>query len=444
MSWLRRYHVRLYLRNSIWVFPSLSIVAGLVSVTLLSRLEDAYGLEMDVSLDTARTVMGVVASSMFALLVLVCSAVLVAVQLASAQLTPRVIALIYRDTFRKVALSLFVFNFTFSVGVLVRLEGAVPLLTGYIAAYGFLLNLSIFLYFVDGVGKMLRPSSVLRSIALSGREVVASVYPRPLDERHSKPPAAIKWLEEEPERVVLNEEDGAMLAFDLKGLVSLAGRANCLVELVPEVGDFIAAGDPLFHVFRGGTKLSDDALRYSVAIGHERTLEQDPMFAFRVMVDIASKALSPAINDPTTAVLAIDQIHHLLRDVGKRYLADGRETDAAGQVRFVYRTPDWEDFVLLSVTEIRQYGRESVQVMRRLRAMLENLIETLPERRAPLLRKELTLLENSAKRTFPDLDDQTLAGKGDLQGLGGSWEEHQEPSPTDGACARPTVGSGAA
>jgi uncharacterized membrane protein len=200
--------------------------------------------------------------------------------------------------------------------------------------------------------------------------------------------------------------------------------------LVPQVGDFIAAGDPLFRIFDGGEDLSADTLRNSVAIGQERTLEQDPTYAFRIIVDIASKALSPAINDPTTAVLAIDQIHHLLRTVGSRNLGDGREADSRGELRLVYRTPNWEDFVLLAVTEIRHYGRDSIQIMRRLRAMLDNLIETLPEKRAPMLRLELSLLEASAKRIFLDLYDQELAETGDLQGIGGGEKKHPEQRET--------------
>jgi uncharacterized membrane protein len=200
----------------------------------------------------------------------------------------------------------------------------------------------------------------------------------------------------------------------------MAESSNCLIELVPQVGDFIAAGDPLFRVFEGGEDLNGERLRQSVALGPERTLEQDPMYAFRIIVDIASKALSPAINDPTTAVLAVDQLHHLLREVGSRSLAEGRETDRSGNLRLVYRTPDWEDFVLLAVTEIRQYGRDSIQIVRRLRAMLENLIETLPQRRDPMLSLELKLLDASAKRAFLDLYDQGLAETGDLQGMGGA------------------------
>ncbi len=429
MNWLVRHRIQLYVRNSIWIYPSFAIVAGLIAVSLLSRFERFLGWHSNLDPETARTVMATVASSLLTLVVLVTSAMLLVVQLASAQLTPRIIAFVYRNNTRKLLLSLFVFTFTFSVGVLVRIEDSVPLLSGYFAAYGFLLNLALMLYFIDGVGKTLRPSSVLRVVGLSGREVIAAVYPRRLDEQQSLSPEPIAALDGKPDRIIVNLVGGSVLAFDLKGLVSLAEQSDCLIELIPQVGDFVAAGDPLFQIFEGGGDLSDEVLRKSVALGQERTLEQDPMFAFRVIVDIASKALSPAINDPTTAVLAIDQIHHLLREVGNRYLAEGRERDRAGRVRLVYRTPNWENFLHLAVTEIRHYGRDSIQVMRRLRAMLENLIETLPARRTPLLRRELELLHQSSKRAFPDMDDQVLADIGDLQGMGGVHEEICAPSP---------------
>jgi uncharacterized membrane protein len=426
MSWLARYRLKLYVLNSIWIFPSLSIILALLTVALLSRIDRALGWEMNISEDTARVVMGTVAASMFTLVVVGSSAILLVVQLASAQLTPRIITLVYRNNTRKLSLSFFVFTFTFSVGVLVRIEGSTPLLTSYIAAYGFLVNLALFLYFIDSIGKTVRPSSVVRIVALAGREVIHNVYPQRLRIQQASVPKSSESLKDAPRRIMLNEIDGVVLAFDSKGLVSLAERSNCVIELVPEVGDFVAAGDPLFRFFEGGEDVSGDSLRKSVALGPERTLEQDPMFAFRIIVDVASKALSPAINDPTTAVLAIDQIHHLLRDVGGRSLAEGRETDSKGQLRLVYRTPNWEDFVYLAVTEIRHYGRDSIQIMRRLRAMLENLIDTLPARRAPLLRQELQLLELSTKRMFPDLHDQNLAETGDLQGMGGGDSEpHQ-------------------
>ncbi len=419
MNWLWFYRIQLYIGTSIWIFPSLSLIAGLITVALLWRFEEAYGWEMEVSRATAMTIMGTIASSMFSLVVLVLSAVLVSVQLASGQLTPRIVNLIYRNPYRKIALSVFTFTFTFSIAVLVRLENRVPWLTGYLAAYGFILNLALFLFFVDSVGKTLRPSSVLHMVALYGREGIRSVYPLRITENSCVAQNFRYNSEDKPTRIIESTEDGAVLAFDTKGLVSLAEHSNCLIELVPEVGDYVAAGDHLFRIYHGGEMVSAEALRNSVALGQERTMEQDPMFAFRIIVDIASRALSPAINDPTTAVLAIDQLHHLLRDVGNSYLAQGQETNAVGRVRFIYRTPKWEDFVHLAITEIRQYGCDSIQVMRRLRAMLENLIETLPMMRASVLQSELKLLESSIKRTFPDIEDQKLAEISDLQGMGG-------------------------
>ena len=157
-------------------------------------------------------------------------------------------------------------------------------------------------------------------------------------------------------------------------------------------------------------------------------MEQDPAFAFRIMVDIASKALSPAINDPTTAVLAIDQIHHLLRSVGGRRLDEGLACDRFGALRLAYRTPDWADYVFLAVTEIRQFGGTSIQVVRRLRAMLENLIEVLPSGRARLLQNELALLQRFAGRSFAEPEDQAMANVSDLQGMGGRHAETRTPA----------------
>jgi uncharacterized membrane protein len=425
MNWLQRYRLRLYFRNSLWIWPAVSIPAALLAVSLLASYENSIGSQTKISAETVRLLLSTVAGSTFTLVVLVSSAVLLAVQLASAQLTPRIISMIYRNPYQKSAFTLFLFTFTFSCGVLARIEDAAPRIASYVAAYGFLLNLVLFIVFIDNMGKMLRPSSAVRAIALSGRSVIRTVYPSLL-QQDSPAPTPIKAVSDEQSRVVLSTVDGAVLAFDLRGLVALAQRSNCLIELVPEVGQFVADGDPLFRIYHGGDGIADSSLRHSVAVGLERTAEQDPLFAFRILVDIASKALSSAINDPTTAVLAIDQIHHLLRDIGKRYLAEGNAADRSGQTRLVYRTPNWEDFVLLGTTEIRQYGHDSIQVQRRLRAMLEDLVNTLPARRAPVLERELGLLATSSKRTFPDLADQTLAESGDLQGIGGSYDEIYE------------------
>src|SRR5262249_56062607 len=103
-------------------------------------------------------------------------------------------------------------------------------------------------------------------------------------------------------------------------------------------GQYITEGEPLFRIYQGGDDVSDAKLQNSVAVGSERTFEQDPLFAFRIIVDIASKALSPAVNDPTTAVLALDQIHHLLRNIGNRYPPQRSQPDPPPRLPPLYLT----------------------------------------------------------------------------------------------------------
>jgi uncharacterized membrane protein len=157
-----------------------------------------------------------------------------------------------------------------------------------------------------------------------------------------------------------------------------------------------------------------------VAFGPERTLEQDPLFAFRIIADIALKALSPAINDPTTAVLALDQLNRLLRAVGRRRLRSDTIADRNGAARVVCRTPNWEDFVNVSCTEIRACGAANVQIARRLRAMLESLIATLPARRHAALEAERRRLDLAIEALYSIPEDRELAAIPDFQGLGGS------------------------
>jgi uncharacterized membrane protein len=421
MTWLQRYRIRHYLGNSIWIFPMLSTVVAIATFHLLHRIELEAGWVSPVEPETARAVLGTMASALFTAIVFVCSALLVAVQLASAQLTPRIIGIVFRDPVAKVSLTILAFTFTFTLAALLQITAVVPMLTARIAAYDCLLSPGAFFYLIDHLGKALRPSGALRAVAKLGRNVIASVYPRRLSDRQDgKVSSDSSVLDEESPATIPSSVDGVVLAFDVEGLTIIAQRADCVVELVPQVGDHLANTDPLFRVYKDSGMLPVGALHQSVAVGQERTLEQDPTFAFRIMVDIASKALSPAINDPTTAVLALDQIHHLLRDVGNRNLDTGHVRDSTGRLRLVYRTPDWEDFVRLAVTEIRHFGCESIQVARRLRAMLENLIQTLPESRRSLLRQELTLLHRSAERFFTEPEDRVMADESDFQGVGGS------------------------
>ena len=211
-----------------------------------------------------------------------------------------------------------------------------------------------------------------------------------------------------------------ILAVNLKALVAEAKRAGGILEFIPSVGDFVGKDEPLFAWYGNAAAIDEGRLRASVMLGTERTMEQDPTVSFRIVIDIALKALSPAINDPTTAVLAIDQLHRLLRAVGRRHLRNDQIVDREGQLRLIFRTPNWDDFVHLSFSEIRRCGAGSFQVARRLRAMIENLTVTLPERCHAALREQLVLLDREVSKAFTFAEDLALARVPDAQGLGGT------------------------
>ena len=419
MTWLQRYRLRSFLRNSVWLPPLVGLLAALVANRLMLSVDHLPWWQPRVGVEGSRILLTALASSLLTFIVFVFSILLLAVQLASAQLTPRIIAHFYRNRMLKFSLSVFVFVFTFDLAVVVRIEDSVPRPSAFLAVYSSVASIGIFLYMIDKVGKSLRPVSILTSIGEVGRDVIEDVYPHPLAATGNSPGPSPALKSADCRRTVENFRPGVVLAFDPEGLAVLARRKDCLIEVVPQVGDFVTQGDALFRLYGRGD-VEDRDLQQSIAIGPERTMEQDPAFAFRIIVDVAAKALSPAINDPTTAVLAIDQLHHLLRSVGVKRLDTGQVFDESGRLRLAYRTPNWDDLVGLAVTEIRHYGKDSIQIARRLRAMLEDLIRVVPEERAVRLKEELDLLHRTVGRNFQDAEDRTRAGRADSLGMGGA------------------------
>lgn len=309
------------------------------------------------------------------------------------------------------------FTLMFALSAQNRLDKEVYQLVVLLSALLAICCFAAFFYLIDHASRMLRPISVLGRVGEEGIAVIRKVYPDsspgddvPRDRRGSLG---------EPNVVVPHQERSAIvLAVDQAALVAEAERFDAVIEFVPQVGDFVAVDEPLFNLY-GKAPYDEDVLRKAVVFGTERTMEQDPTFAFRIVVDIALRALSPAINDPTTAVLAIDQLHRMLRTVGKQYLRTDERLDRAGKLRLIFRTPNWEDFVSLTFSEIRGCGSGSLQVVRRLRSMIENLAYTLPAHRMVAVNRELALLDREIERNFAYPEDRVLARVADPQGLGG-------------------------
>ena len=426
ITWAFRKRVQTFLRSTLWVVPAFSTLAAFLSVPLLRLLDRRLGFQFfRYSPDGARALATIVSAAMLSFVVLFFSVLLLTVQIASSTLSPRIISRPFRSRSLKSSLGLFVFTLIYSMAVVARgTDGNVGQLATATVIVLTIVSICVFLYVVEHVSKELRPVSVMADVASEGTQVIKTVYPIVLGQNWSPERHPDESFLGAPSRVIPHVgKPGVVQALDVETLVDLAIQAECTIEVVPQVGDSVTSDDPVFRVYGGTTTDSWELLQH-IALERERTLEQDPAFAFRIIVDIASKALSPAINDPTTAVLAIDQIHGLLREVGLRRLDTGLVHDLTGRLRLVYRTPDWEDFVGLAVTEIRQFGANSTQVVRRMRAMLESLIPLLPPHRSIVLRQELDLLKSTVDRGFAVPADRKRADLPDFQGLGGHRKTH--------------------
>ena len=421
MSWILRYRYRMFLRSSLCAAPIASMAAALLAAPWIRLVDErTQWTLMGFGIEGSRIVVGALASSLLTFIVFAFSIILLAVQVAGGQLSPRIIARIFETRLAKLTLSAFVFSYTYSLAALGRIEDRVPQLPVAIAVLSSLFSVGLFLYLIQKVSQSFRPVMVLTRVADDTRTVIRRVYPNPISSREGEQHPAPDLNAGQATRTIVHRgHSGVVLAFDAVGLVEIARRTDCTIEFVPQVGDFLATGEELFRLHGACAGIvQDGGLCRCVALGSERALENDPAFGFRILVDIASKALSPAINDPTTGTLAIDQLQHLLHLLSQRQLDTGVVRDSSGEIRLVYRTPGWEDFITLAVTEIRTYGAGNPQVTRRLQAMFVQLMQVVPAERAVALRKEQALLGRTTDRSFADPEDRIIAGVGDLQGFG--------------------------
>jgi uncharacterized membrane protein len=421
VTWSHWYRVASYARGSLWIVPFVAIVVEFVLSRLTQGLDARLGWTLlGLGTSGAQALYQTIVSMTLSFMVFTFGSLLVAIQVASMQLTPRVIATtLLRDNIVRYTVGLFVFTLLYALRGLDRMESSVQQFNVFTAALLGLACLVAFLFLIDYAARLLRPASIVWRVAESGIAVLESVHPQRLPDADAErpPPPVHPGV---PLAVVTHQgSSGTLLAVNQEALVDEAQASGAAIELVPSVGDFVATDEPLFRIYGAGVTCSEHRLRTAVAVGPERTMEQDPTFAFRILCDIALKGLSKAINDPTTAVLAIDQIHRLLRVAGRRHLQHDLITDAKGRVLVVVRTPDWQDYVHLAFREIRLHATEHIQIARRLRAMIENLIITLPEVRHAALLAELDLLDRTAEKVYWFAEDLALARIGDSQGLGG-------------------------
>ena len=424
MSWRTRWRISEYLRNSIWLVPGVFALAAY----LLGRIPPDAASEADFpvhySPEAARSLLGALASGMIAFTGFVFSILLLAVQFGSSQFSPRMLRRFLGDWTTKVALGVFIATFLFSLLELRYVGTAdepdlVPNAGMTLALFLLLASMFMFLRLIHRTTSRLRVAAVVRELGRDGAKTIDRAYPDPAPaEGEPQPSAAL------PDAALVTYEDrpAILQSIDRQGLVKQAAAAGWIVELVPAVGDVLIAGDPLFQVVGRPSAAQVRRLRKTIAVGDERTMKQDPAFALRLLADISIKALSPGVNDPSTAVQALDQIEALLRRLGTRRLVPGVAFDGAGAERLRWPAPSWDDYLDLALDETRQYGEGSVQVSRRLRALLVRLAEHVPADRRPPVEAKLGLVGLGAGRGFRDESDQLSAATSDPQGIGTSRE----------------------
>jgi len=422
MAWRQRQRVHDWVVASLWLPPVMAAVLGIACHRFVLGIDQRARWQLlAYSLDGARAILGAVSTAMLTFLIFLMSMLLISLQIAVGQLTPRIIAAAFRDRVVKGTLAVFMLTYLFSVSAQGRVAEPVPQLVLAVTVLLTVASTGCFLFCVDHMGKSLRPVSQCARLAERSFGLIQELYPAPLAGEAAEEPEASPPNWGAPVRMVSHAGPSGILAgFDAGALAAAAARHDCGLRLVPQVGGYVSSGEPLFLVYRGGAAMDPKELARSVTFTLERDPDRDLGQVFRIIVDIAIKALSPAINDPTTAVACIDRLHDLLGRIGGRRLGGGCMLDPAGKVRLVFPVAAWEDYVRLAVSEIRDYGAGSIQIMRRLRALLEDLLERLPAIRTAELRVQLERLDQAVARNFPDPVDRAQARAPDHQGLGGA------------------------
>jgi uncharacterized membrane protein len=421
------HHVTRRHRLANWQIPSLYAFVAVVAGVGLPRLENYWqlGTRSGVTPAAAMAFYGAVGSGMIGLTGVVFALAFVMVQFSAMAYSPRLSLWIARDRVLWHALGVFTATFLYSLASIAWVDrfqsGRVPQLSALIVLALLFTSVAMFIALVGRIS-LLQVHSMLAFTGTQGREVIEQMYP-PLEA-----PAALAQPAEYRELPVKQTllHAGRPLAvqgIDEAKLEALASKVGGVVEVVSAVGDTVVEGSVLLHVHAATESLDQQTLRAAFSMGQERTFDQDPKYAIRLLVDIAIKALSPAINDPTTAVQALDQIEDLLRRLGNRRLEIGAIYDGKGQLRLVTPHPSWENFLSLAFDEIRVYGANSVQVMRRMKALASDLITFLPEERHKPLRHHQKRLNATIARSFETAEEKREASVEDRQGLGVSRKD---------------------
>jgi uncharacterized membrane protein len=442
MTWATRFRRRERLRHSLWIVPLFGALAGVLLALGVDGIDSRVDMPSALTFtpSTASSVLSAILSAMIGLVGFVVTVTVLLVQTSTSQFSARYMRLVYRDRLLKAVLAVLVGTFAYSFVLLRRVHETESPDLGLILVGGLLLlGVLLFLVFFSRLLQRLRPVAVAASVGKLGSQAFQDV----MTPTATTATAAGDLPTADP-HPVQGTRTGTIQAVSLDGLVRWAHDHSCTLVFHYGVGDFVHPRAALLDIC--GPPPPADAgreLEGMVALGQERTIAQDPAFAVRVMVDVANRALSSAINDPTTAVQVLDYLEDLLLVIGRTdFSGSGVIRGPDGTPRLVLPARGWEDYLALGITEIRYYGGGSVQVVRRLRALLLRLQQhVLPQHRAAV-DAELARLEATVRMRFGDGVDLDRAGAPDRQGIGGPAVAAAHAAPRSaGASAAPPGGA---
>lgn len=381
-QFVRRRRLRAHASTAItFVYVIAALVLGAGSRTLGEWL--GHGTS-PISSASVIAILSSIASGMMALTAIVFSLLMVAFQLGHTSYSPRLLQVFRDDNFLGHAIGVFAGTFVYSLLAIrfVDLRGAqgVGVTTVTMALTWLLASIVMLVLLLPRLGTVTL-GAVLEMLRERAAEIVERVYPG-----HGMP-ALVAQPPQVPatDTIVYTGPLRYVVGFDLEQLTRHAQAAGAVIVIPRAIGEAVAPGDRLFALYGGLHRVDEAALLAAVWLARERSLDNDPAYALRLLVDIAIRALSPAVNDPTTAVGVLDDIDAILRRIGQRHVEANAVADADGVVRVIRAVPSWDDLVALALTEIHQYGRDSFQVERRLATLLRELPDVLPaSRRAAL------------------------------------------------------------
>ncbi|MCC2276952.1 DUF2254 domain-containing protein [Streptomyces sp. ET3-23] len=421
--------LREHLRDTFWFAPTVGLAGAVVlasGVLELDRLlirtlqDDGDYAEVDALIkiaNDAKTIISTVGSAMLTFVGVVFSISLVAVQMAAGQMTPRVVRLYVRSRITKCTFAVFLATFLFTLLVQASYEGntdprtvsTVPFVSAVLCVLMVLVSLGLFVAYVNSTIRLMRVAHVIDRIIRESFRMLDRHIRTVVPGTPGLPPAEAE--------IVHRGRAGVLRDVHIARLVRVARRHGTVLRLIPRVGDYVVPGTPVLAV-HGGTVPPPRALRYTVSVGVERTFHQDLGFGLRQLSDIAQRALSPAVNDPTTAVQCLDRIVQFLAAIADRPLGMLHHHDRKGAIRLVQDLPGWTDLVDLGFTEIRGCATEQPQVTRRLIAGLDDLLHLAPEERRPPLERHRALLTQAVERAVPAAAERDFAVLPDRQGIG--------------------------